>query len=112
MNFNPFIANTMVATPPQTEETFEESQEKINMIINNVQTTRQDLQDELEIYERKLTILEQEFIQYQNLAMKVVAALKVIDTMTTTLTKDTEEVGNLLATGANELKDEEDNHPP
>jgi hypothetical protein len=78
---NPFVTNTVAPA----EETFEESEQKINMIINNVQTTRQDLQEELEIYEKKLTVLEQEFTQYQKLAMKVVAALKVIDNITNTL---------------------------
>jgi predicted ribosome quality control (RQC) complex YloA/Tae2 family protein len=80
--------NPFVAAPVAQEETYEESENKINLIINNVQTTRQDLQNELEIYEKKLTVLEQEFTQYQKLAMKVVAALKVIDNITNSLSKD------------------------
>lgn len=82
---NPFLTKQPVV---QQEETFEESENKINAIIDNVQTTRLELQEELEIYEKKLTILETEFIQYQKLAMKVVAALKMIDNITVSLTEN------------------------
>ena len=82
---NPFVTKQPVV---QQEETFEESENKINAIIDNVQTTRLELQEELEIYEKKLTILETEFIQYQKLAMKVVAALKMIDNITVSLTEN------------------------
>ena len=68
------------------EETFEQSEQRINAIIMNVQTTREDLQKELVVYEEKMTILEEEFTQYQKLATKVMAALEVIDSMTAKLT--------------------------
>jgi hypothetical protein len=84
---SPFTQSSPV--PPE-EETFEQSEDKINMIINNVQTTRQELQDELEIYEKKLTLLEQEFLQYQHLAMKVLNALKVLDSVTQSLAEPDE----------------------
>ena len=88
---NPFVTKQPVV---QEEETFEESENKINAIIDNVQTTRLELQEELEIYEKKLTILETEFIQYQKLAMKVVAALKMIDNITVSLTENEKEKNN------------------
>jgi len=68
------------------EDTFEESEQKINSIITDVQTTREDLQKELVMYEQKMTVLEKEFTQYQKLAMKVMSALDVIDNMTQKLT--------------------------
>jgi hypothetical protein len=82
MNFNPFAK----APPPSDQETFEQSELRINGIIENVQTTREDLQKELVVYEQKMTVLEQEFTRYQKLAVKVMGALDVIDSMTSKLT--------------------------
>jgi predicted ribosome quality control (RQC) complex YloA/Tae2 family protein len=67
-------------------ESFPEAEKRVNTIISNVQTTREDLQKELVMYEQKMTVLETEFTQYQKLAVKVMAALDVIDSMTTKLT--------------------------
>ena len=84
MSFNPTaVFDTMYG---KQEDTFEESEQKINAIITDVQTTREDLQKELVMYEQKMTILEKEFTQYQKLAMKVMSALDVIDSMTQKLT--------------------------
>ena len=83
---SPSIAQPVLPEPTE-DETFEESELRINEIINNVQTTRFELQEELEIYEKKLTMLEEEFTKYQQLALKVVAALKVIDEITKSLTE-------------------------
>lgn len=84
MSFNPSaVFENMYG---KQEETFEESEQKINSIITDVQTTRDDLQKELVIYEQKMTVLEKEFTQYQKLAMKVMSALDVIDNMTQKLT--------------------------
>ena len=84
MSFNPSaVFNGMYG---KQEDTFEESEQKINAIITDVQTTREDLQKELVMYEQKMTVLEKQFTQYQKLAVKVMSALDVIDNMTQKLT--------------------------
>ena len=84
MSFNPgAVFNNMYG---KQEDTFAESEHKINAIITDVQTTREDLQKELVMYEQKMTVLEKEFTQYQKLAVKVMSALDVIDNMTQKLT--------------------------
>lgn len=84
MSFNPgAVFDGMYG---KQEDTFEESEQKINAIITDVQTTREDLQKELVMYEQKMTVLEKQFTQYQKLAIKVMSALDVIDNMTQKLT--------------------------
>lgn len=91
MTFDPgAVFNNMYG---KHEDTFEESEQKINAIITDVQTTREDLQKELAMYEQKMTVLEKEFTQYQKLAVKVMAALDVIDNMTQKLTGEQESSG-------------------
>jgi len=72
-------AGSMLSMFDSKEESFETSKQRINEIISNVQTTREELQSELILYEKKMTVLETEFNQYQDLAQRVMAALDVID---------------------------------
>jgi hypothetical protein len=78
-------AGSMLSFFDSKEDTFDESKGRIDAIIANVATTRNDLQTELMLYEKKMTILETEFNQYQELAQRVMAALDIIDGATSQL---------------------------
>jgi hypothetical protein len=72
-------AGSMLSFFDSKEDTFDESKARIESIIANVATTRNDLQAELMLYEKKMTVLETEFNQYQELAQRVMSALDILD---------------------------------
>lgn len=69
----PFYTEEHSAKPLQGSEA------RLNAIISSVKTTRDDLEKELSVYAKKMTLLETEFVQYQKMAVKVMAAIDVFD---------------------------------
>lgn len=69
------------------DDSVDGSEARINSILSNIQTTREDLHKELKMCEGKMTMLEAEFNRYQKIAYKVMNALDALEGTTEKLTE-------------------------